>query len=188
MRPLGIKVRGVKETPPPITQHQEKFWTNASGSFKLSAERLHNFLKKRGYGTHRPKNVKTVILVKVENKIIKQVNSKDIRAVCWNYINNEYSFSDPDERCQIKDEFQRNRSFFSKDNLDLLPLIFTTNIEEQDWPEFLGDPISTSAILDRIFHHSVIVRIKGLSYRKHQGELLQEEYAEKKKGNVETGE
>jgi len=59
-------------------------------------------------------------------------------------------------------------------------LIFTTNIEEPDWAEFLGDPISTSAILDRIFHHSVIVRIKGTSYRKHQGERLQKEYAEKK--------
>ena len=67
------------------------------------------------------------------------------------------------------------------------PLIFTTNIEEQDWPEFLGDPISTSAILDRIFHHSVIVRIKGPSYRKHQGERLQEEYAEKKTGDAKTG-
>jgi DNA replication protein DnaC len=67
------------------------------------------------------------------------------------------------------------------------PLIFTTNIEEPDWPEFLGDPISTSAILDRIFHHSVIVRIKGPSYRKHQGELLQEEYAEKKTEDAETG-
>ncbi len=66
------------------------------------------------------------------------------------------------------------------------PLIFTTNIEEQDWPEFLGDPISTSAILDRIFHHSVIVRIKGPSYRKHQGERLQKEYAERKPGDAET--
>jgi len=69
-------------------------------------------------------------------------------------------------------------------------LIFTTNIEEADWPEFLGDPISTSAILDRIFHHSVIVRINGPSYRKHQGELLQEEYAEKKSeqaDDVESG-
>jgi DNA replication protein DnaC len=71
-----------------------------------------------------------------------------------------------------------------KDNKSL---IFTTNIEEPDWPEFLGDPISTSAILDRIFHHSVIVRIKGPSYRKHQGELLQEEYAEKKQDNAEIG-
>jgi len=65
-------------------------------------------------------------------------------------------------------------------------LIFTTNIEEPDWPEFLGDPISTGAILDRIFHHSVIVRIKGPSYRKHQGELLQEEYAEKKPETTES--
>ena len=70
-----------------------------------------------------------------------------------------------------------------KDNKSL---IFTTNIEEPDWPEFLGDPISTTAILDRVFHHSVIVRIKGPSYRKHQGVLLQEEYAEKKKENVDT--
>jgi DNA replication protein DnaC len=71
-----------------------------------------------------------------------------------------------------------------KDNKSL---IFTTNIEEQDWPEFLGDPISTSAILDRIFHHSVIVRIKGPSYRKHHGERLQREYAEKKTEDVKTG-
>jgi DNA replication protein DnaC len=56
-------------------------------------------------------------------------------------------------------------------------LIFTSNIEEEDWPEFLGDPISTSAILDRIFHHSVIVRIYGPSYRKYQSELLQKKYA-----------
>lgn len=65
-------------------------------------------------------------------------------------------------------------------------LIFTTNIEEPDWAQFLGDPISTSAILDRIFHHSVIVRIKGPSYRKHQGERLQKEYAEKKPVDVEN--
>lgn len=67
-------------------------------------------------------------------------------------------------------------------------LIFTTNIDEPDWPEFLGDPISTSAILDRIFHHSVIVRINGPSYRKHQGERLQKEYAEKKPVDTEKGE
>jgi DNA replication protein DnaC len=66
-------------------------------------------------------------------------------------------------------------------------LIFTTNIEEPDWAEFLGDPISTSAILDRIFHHSVIVRIKGPSYRKYQGERLQKEYAEKKTVDAEKG-
>ncbi len=71
-----------------------------------------------------------------------------------------------------------------KDNKSL---IFTSNINEPDWPEFLGDPISTSAILDRIFHHSVIVRIDGPSYRQHQGELLQKKYANKKSENGGTG-
>lgn len=70
-----------------------------------------------------------------------------------------------------------------KDNKSL---IFTTNIEEPDWAEFLGDPISTAAILDRIFHHSVIVKIDGPSYRKYQSELLQKEYAEKKQDKKET--
>jgi DNA replication protein DnaC len=59
-------------------------------------------------------------------------------------------------------------------------LIFTSNIEEEDWPEFLGDPISTSAILDRIFHHSVNVKIYGPSYRKYQSDLLQKKYAQNK--------
>ena len=59
------------------------------------------------------------------------------------------------------------------------PLIFTTNVEEQDWADFLGDPISTKAILDRIFHHSVKIEINGPSYREYEGKLLQQKYGEK---------
>ena len=70
---------------------------------------------------------------------------------------------------------------------DKKSLIFTTNVEEQDWPEFLGDPITTSAILDRIHHHSVIVKINGPSYRQYESELLQKKYAEKKQEKSETG-
>jgi DNA replication protein DnaC len=73
---------------------------------------------------------------------------------------------------------------------DNKPLIFTSNVEKEDWPEFLGDPITTSAILDRIFHHSVIVEINGPSYREYQGKLLQEQYGKNKKekpGNTKTG-
>lgn len=57
-------------------------------------------------------------------------------------------------------------------------LIFTTNVEEQDWADYLGDPISTQAILDRIFHHSIKLTINGPSYRKHEGEQLQEKYGQ----------
>lgn len=66
-------------------------------------------------------------------------------------------------------------------------LIFTTNVEESDWAEFLGDPITTSAILDRIFHHSVIVRINGPSYRMYQSELLQQEYTGEKQEKLKAG-
>ncbi len=65
-------------------------------------------------------------------------------------------------------------------------LIFTTNVEEVDWAEFLGDPITSTAILDRIFHHSVIVRINGPSYRQYQSELLQKQYAEKREEKIQT--
>ena len=65
----------------------------------------------------------------------------------------------------IDERYKKNKS-----------LIFTTNVEEQDWADYLGDPVSTQAILDRVFHHSIIVEIKGLSYRKHEGKLLQDKY------------
>lgn len=55
-------------------------------------------------------------------------------------------------------------------------LIFTSNVQEPDWADFLGDPISTKAILDRIFHHSIKVQIKGPSYRKYESEKLQQKY------------
>ena len=55
-------------------------------------------------------------------------------------------------------------------------LIFTTNVEEQDWAEYLGDPISTQAILDRVFHRSIKVEIHGPSYREYEGKQLQNRY------------
>lgn len=56
------------------------------------------------------------------------------------------------------------------------PLIFTTNVEEADRADYLGDPISTKAILDRIFHYSIKVEIRGPSYREYEGEKLQKQY------------
>lgn len=55
-------------------------------------------------------------------------------------------------------------------------LIFTTNVEEPDWADYLGDPVTTKAILDRIFHHSIKVQIDGPSYRKYESDMLQQKY------------
>lgn len=59
------------------------------------------------------------------------------------------------------------------------PLIFTTNVDEVDWADYLGDPISTKAILDRIFHYSIKVEIRGPGYREYEGEKLQKKYRDR---------
>lgn len=55
-------------------------------------------------------------------------------------------------------------------------LIFTTNVYQPDWADYLGDPVSTKAILDRIFHHSIKIEIKGPSYREYESKKLQQKY------------
>jgi DNA replication protein DnaC len=43
--------------------------------------------------------------------------------------------------------------------------IITSNKAFTDWEELFHDPIIVTAILDRLLHHSVVVNIKGHSYR-----------------------
>lgn len=121
-------VQPVKSNPKMIEptgkiHNQAKFWSSSTGSYKLDPESLHRFLRTRGFNTYKPEGVKTTILVKFENKKVHQVNSKDIRRECWNYIDSEYKFSEPDERKQVIAEFQKNKTFFSYDNLELLPAL-----------------------------------------------------------------
>ncbi|MEA5029511.1 MAG: IS21-like element helper ATPase IstB [Sphaerochaeta associata] len=53
-------------------------------------------------------------------------------------------------------------------------IIFTTNKEIGQWSEVMGDPVLTTALLDRILHHSKCFSLRGESFRiKHpQEELL----------------
>jgi DNA replication protein DnaC len=43
--------------------------------------------------------------------------------------------------------------------------VITSNKAFSDWAELLQDPIIVTAILDRLLHHSVVISIKGNSYR-----------------------
>ena len=53
-------------------------------------------------------------------------------------------------------------------------VILTTNKGFDEWPQFLQDPIITTAILDRLVHHSEIFNLMGDSYRvKHRTRILQ---------------
>jgi len=43
--------------------------------------------------------------------------------------------------------------------------IITSNKAFKDWTEMFHDPIIVTAILDRLLHHSVVINMKGASYR-----------------------
>jgi len=58
-------------------------------------------------------------------------------------------------------------SFFTliSDTYETSSIIFTTNKEITEWTEMLGDPVLTTALLDRILHHARCYSLKGESYR-----------------------
>lgn len=45
------------------------------------------------------------------------------------------------------------------------PTIITTNISLSKWGETFSDATLASAILDRLVHHSIVIKITGKSYR-----------------------
>lgn len=52
-------------------------------------------------------------------------------------------------------------------------MIITSNQSFEDWGEFLGDPVITAAILDRLMHRCELFNMTGDSYRiKHRETIL----------------
>ncbi len=50
--------------------------------------------------------------------------------------------------------------------------MITTNIDFKELGDYLGDPVITTAIVDRMVHHSIIFNIEGPSWRLHQSQQL----------------
>jgi DNA replication protein DnaC len=69
---------------------------------------------------------------------------------------------------------QANRFFnYVSDAYERSSLILTTNKEMHEWAEMMGDPVLTTALLDRILHHARCYSLRGESYRlKHPGQLI----------------
>jgi DNA replication protein DnaC len=61
---------------------------------------------------------------------------------------------------------QANKFFaLVSDIYERASIIVTTNKEIPEWVEVMGDPVLTTAILDRILHHARCFSLKGESYR-----------------------
>ncbi len=50
--------------------------------------------------------------------------------------------------------------------------IFTSNLDFTQLGTYLGDPVITAALVDRLIHHAVIINVKGPSWRLHQSNKL----------------
>jgi len=48
----------------------------------------------------------------------------------------------------------------------------TTNIDFKALGDYLGDPVITTAIVDRLVHHSIIISIEGPSWRMRESKQL----------------
>ncbi|MCC8126028.1 MAG: IS21-like element helper ATPase IstB [Clostridiales bacterium] len=61
---------------------------------------------------------------------------------------------------------QTNRFFtFISDTYESSSIIFTTNKKIVDWAEMMGNPVLTTAMLDRILRHARCYSFRGESYR-----------------------
>ena len=73
------------------------------------------------------------------------------------------------EECNLFFRFIANR-------YEKASTVITSNKAFSDWTELFHDSIIVTAILDRLLHHSVVINIKGNSYRlkgKASRELLE---------------
>lgn len=52
--------------------------------------------------------------------------------------------------------------------------IVTSNLEFSKWPDFIGDPIMATALVDRLIHRSSILNMNGEGYRINDGRKPQQ--------------
>lgn len=76
---------------------------------------------------------------------------------------------------RLEQESARNASLFFK-VIDTRyckgSTIVTTNIDFKSLGDYLGDPVITTAIVDRMVHHATIIHIEGPSWRMHESKKL----------------
>ena len=76
---------------------------------------------------------------------------------------------------RLEQESSRNASLFFKiieGRYCKNTTILTTNIDFKALGDYLGDPVVTAAMVDRMVHHAIIVNIDGPSYRMHESKRL----------------
>ena len=76
---------------------------------------------------------------------------------------------------RLEQESARNASLFFKvidQRYCKGSTLLTMNIDFKALGDYLGDPVITTAIVDRMVHHSIIIHIQGPSWRMNESKKL----------------
>jgi DNA replication protein DnaC len=76
---------------------------------------------------------------------------------------------------RLEQESARNANLFFKvidGRYCRASTIVTSNIDFKELGDYLGDPVATTAIVDRMVHHSIIINVEGPSWRAYESKKL----------------
>ena len=91
---------------------------------------------------------------------------------------------------RLEQENARNAALFHKvieGRYCKNPTILTTNLSFEDLGLYLGDVVSTTATLDRMIHHSIVINIQGPSWRMHESTIINKTERSKTSKKKATG-
>jgi DNA replication protein DnaC len=152
-----------------IGQLRDLTWLDACGNIILAGPPgLGKTMIALGLGLHAINEGYTVCYEKIENFFDILAKSDYERAAGFRLKNirkAQLVILDEIGYATITKE-QANRFFcFISDAYEKRSVIFTTNKEIPEWAEMMGDPVLTTALMDRILHHARCFSLKGESYR-----------------------
>lgn len=90
---------------------------------------------------------------------------------------------------RLEQESARNAALFFKvidGRYCKASTILTTNVDFKDLGDYLGDPVVTTAIVDRVIHYSTIISIDGPSYRIFESQKINAKPTKKKGGTADA--
>jgi DNA replication protein DnaC len=91
------------------------------------------------------------------------------------YVNPDILLIDEIGFDRLEQEEAKNASLFFKvidGRYCKASTLVTTNIDFKELGDYLGDPVITTAIVDRMVHHSIMMNVQGPSWRMYESKKL----------------